>query len=237
MRIGGMASCSTAVSSDEEDEDVFLHHSAMYTRVGEGLTKVPAELKQLTHITHVNLHGNAISRLAHLHGNLRDLNLSSNNIVSLGNALCQCSELRILNLSSNQLQVRWVDCTYLHDEMHLRTCKASRVSPISRTCILHTTISRACKDWTACKVRVAGARVYRAPTASHIGRLQHLDLRGNPLSDMQQLSHLAGLCGLRTLLFAGPKGEHACPLTTVPQYRWAGCDYVHVAPKTASLCV
>lgn len=51
------------------------------------------------------------------------------------------------------------------------------------------------------------------------GHLQHLDLRDNPLSDMQQLSHLAGLVCLHTLLFAGPRGELACPLTDVPQYR------------------
>lgn len=125
-----MTSCDDSVPCSDEEEDALC--TLVYTRVGEGLTTVPSDLAHAAHLTHVNLHGNAISRLTRLHrlGHLRDLNLSSNNLTALGTGLCQCVQLRVLNLSSNQLQVGFHTpynhrCIYTKHHVR-RTCTASR---------------------------------------------------------------------------------------------------------------
>lgn len=210
-------------SSDEDDD------AGSYARVGEGLTKIPSEIVHLTNLSHLNLHGNGISHLAHLHrlAHLRHLNLSSNNITSLGTALCHCSTLRVLNLSSNQLQVCLSSRPHAHVGVRLvqhtgptRPFRPHQFDQPAPGTQLHHLPARSRRVARRYLVHYQLVVPVRSPPLP-IGRLQHLDLRNNALSDIQQLSHLAGLCSLRTLLFAGPRGQHACPLTATPQYRYA----------------
>lgn len=157
-----------------------------YSRVGEGLTAVPADLLHLSSLRSLCLHGNSISSLegAGLSRltRLTDLNLSSNALTSpLG--LAGCTALRRLDLSSNRLP---------------GVGGLGGLVRLERLLLAHNFISD-----------LGGLRDLSG------GALQVLDLRDNCIASLQQLSALAGCVGLRTLLLAGGcPGNPVCATPT-----------------------
>ncbi len=93
--------------SSEDEEGIVHDATTQYSRVGQGLVKIPSELQYMTRLTHINLHGNSISKLVYLDRLplLQNLNCSSNRLTTVDTCLTRCTALRVLNLCSNQLQV------------------------------------------------------------------------------------------------------------------------------------
>eukprot|EP00906_Rhabdomonas_costata_P032925 RCo046366 len=145
-------------------------------------------LPTMVHLKSINLHRNRLTRIECLETltNLMILDLSSNDIATVGSGLAALENLRVLNLSANRL-------TAIEG--------LGRLFRLKRLVLSYNAISS-----LEGMVQLHGDNY----------ELEYLDLTGNQVAQVGQVQYLCGCSRLQAVHFQQPGGRHANPVCSSP---------------------